>query len=717
MRRPRFLFALLLGVLLTPLRASAQSSADAFMDSGARELLLRARAFRDAADSTILSYTATVHSRMAAGLRMPLKDRTLYRRESSERIRWSREAPSVIRATSFREQTPAGVSIPNMGNVGNVDEVFNPTQDRIYFGLTDRSDGDDDIWIQHPIVAGAERYYRYRSGDTLTVRMSDGRSVRAIELRVVPRESSGHLVSGSLWIDSQTGTIVQALYRLARPLNVITESADPDDRADFEHVPGMFKPLTFDISLVAMEYSLYDFRYWMPRVTRLEGNLRAGVITAPASYEISYDIDTVVTATPELTRIERAVADSVATAWTGQDAYMGVRKSNGKTIRVIMPLDSMGLMKAPDLPPPIWKQTSEFITGKELDDFYSRLDKVAPVLPEQPGQAHFTWGLGAADLLRYNRVEGLSVGAREEYAVPGLTARGTVRIGLARIPQPDVALDLLHPTHRRDYQVSAYYGLTTVDPLNNAFGFGNSTSALLLGRDDGEYYQTVGASLKVAPSQEKRAHYDITFFAQHDHDVSRNTNVSLRKIWNSDFAFRPNIDADRATLEGATFSFRPWWGSDPFRVQGGIDGLVEGAVGSYEFTRARLTARTAVPIGSKYRMALEAGGGHALGTLPVQRLWYLGGASTLRGYDGSALRGKSFARARTEFGRNYGWGGLTVFGDGAWANSRGRIDAKNFLYSAGVGSSLLDGLMRVDIAHQLNLHHDWRVEMYLDAIL
>src|SRR5207253_1991852 len=104
-----------------------------YVDPGARLLLARARAFRDAADSTILSYTATVHSRMAAALRMPLKDRTLYRRESSMRIRWSRNAPAVVRLISFREQTPAGVSTPNFGNSASIDAVFDPTQDRIYF--------------------------------------------------------------------------------------------------------------------------------------------------------------------------------------------------------------------------------------------------------------------------------------------------------------------------------------------------------------------------------------------------------------------------------------------------------------------------------------------------------------------------------------------------------------------------------------------------------
>ena len=63
-----------------------------------------------------------------------------------------------------------------------------------------------------------------RSGDTITIRMQGGRTIRAIELRVTPRQTSGHLVTGSLWIDPSNGTVVQALYRLSRPLDVETEA-------------------------------------------------------------------------------------------------------------------------------------------------------------------------------------------------------------------------------------------------------------------------------------------------------------------------------------------------------------------------------------------------------------------------------------------------------------------------------------------------------------
>jgi outer membrane protein assembly factor BamA len=106
--------------------------------------------------------------------------------------------------------------------------------------------------------------------------------------------------------------------------------------------------------------------------------------------------------------------------------------------------------------------------------------------------------------------------------------------------------------------------------------------------------------------------------------------------------------------------------------------------------------------------------------VPAQRLFYLGGAPTLRGYDPSTLRGTSFARARAEAARTFGWGGTTLFSDAAWAGDRDAFDSDAILYSVGAGFSVLDGLLRFDLAHALREvpgQSRWRLELYLDALL
>src|SRR5690606_24570933 len=108
-------------------------------------------------------YTAIVKGRGAAGIRLPLKDRTIFRQESVSRVRWSRDAATVVQILGSRAQHPGGVETANSGF--GIDALFDPSRDRLYFGLGD-ADGDqqsgrddDDYWIEHPLGEQAERFY------------------------------------------------------------------------------------------------------------------------------------------------------------------------------------------------------------------------------------------------------------------------------------------------------------------------------------------------------------------------------------------------------------------------------------------------------------------------------------------------------------------------------------------------------------------------------
>jgi hypothetical protein len=701
-----------------PVVLRAQST-DAYEDPGAAALLQRARAFRDTTDNSILSYTATVRSRMGARLRMPLKDRTLYRAESAVRVRWSRDAVSLKQVLAHREQTPAGIEPATSAVSLGDDEMFDPAADRITLGLG-RNEGDsEEVWIEHPVANGAEAHYRYASGDTMTIRLQDGRVIRSIELRVIPRVPTGHVVAGSLWIDPSNGAVVQAVYRLARPLDIGAEVIDEEDAGALDKVPGMFKPMEFDLNLVAIEYSLYEMRYWLPSSTRMEGYLRAGVVRVPAVYEISYDIEQLLFAEPAAVAAEAATADSVAREWSAGHYIAATAKLDSvNTQIVLLPNDTASLRTSPELPAPAWEDSPTFATDTELDDLYKRVERIPGVVRSRPGVG-FEWGYGGTGLLRYNRVEALSVGARVSAGLPQVALSATARLGIADL-MPNVGISALRSTPRRTLELDVRYALAAVDEQSDAFGMGNSASALVLGRDAGEYYRTARAALSVGPPEHRKDSYDVTLFAQHDDAVERETNATLRRLWNSGFRFRPNIDAAETELYGATLRYRPWWGADAFRWQAGLDLMVEGATGGFRFARTSLTARTAIPLGGRHRVALEFGGGTAEGDVPPQRMFYLGGAPTLRGYDPSTFRGTSFARARAEAARTFGWGGTTLFSDAAWAGERDDYDPDSILYSVGAGFSVLDGLLRFDLAHALREvpgQSRWRLELYLDALL
>src|SRR6185503_19302446 len=67
----------------------------------------------------------------------------------------------------------------------------------------------------HPLALRAEVYYTYESGEVVSFRLPDGRSIQLRELKVRPRVAKANLTVGSLWFDVASGQLVRAAYRLA----------------------------------------------------------------------------------------------------------------------------------------------------------------------------------------------------------------------------------------------------------------------------------------------------------------------------------------------------------------------------------------------------------------------------------------------------------------------------------------------------------------------
>ncbi|HEY0810141.1 MAG TPA: ShlB/FhaC/HecB family hemolysin secretion/activation protein, partial [Longimicrobiales bacterium] len=98
-------------------------------------------------------------------------------------------------------------------------------------------------------------------------------------------------------------------------------------------------------------------------------------------------------------------------------------------------------------------------------------------------------------------------------------------------------------------------------------------------------------------------------------------------------------------------------------------------------------------------------------------LWYIGGAGTVRGYDGGEMIGETFWRARAEIGYGLPAFRLVAFGDAGWAGARDEFSKGKPLLSAGAGLSMLDGLLRFDVARALREPKGWGVVLYFDAAL
>jgi len=734
---------------------------DAFLDPTARTLFQAAQTNWQSIDSSVVRYTSVIKQRIAAGIRTPLKDRTLYRNETAVRAFWDRDHDALVQVLGNRAQYPGKESEEERGPLGWMNDLafdrpFEPGGDRLFFGLSDESSdelsnpNESDFWLAHPLAPGADTLYRFQSGDTLTLSLPDGRQLLTVQLDVLPREADVHRIAGTLWIEPESGALVRGVFQLSRELDVmrdIPEVRAEDEAGEFNMVPGILKPWIFTMDLVAVDYSLWDFRVWLPRSMRVEGQVKIGIMKMPIAFDVSYQMESVTLEEdldalpdPGLTEMHfesRAEAMAFLASVLGERdgvAYQyladATRSSGGRESRFIAPEDVSVLEESPELPPPIWDEAPGFSSEAELEDMVRTLADLPPI-PTQGVPWDLNWGWAREDLLRYNRVEGPAVGGRFEAELGSFLGpvnfEASGFFGFGDL-EPKARLTLERRSVLRRIAVSGYRELRPTDTQGRYLGLGNSLNSLLFGRDDGEYYMATGVDLVWRPPEADRESFRFRAYAERQDSVGIETNFSLIHAFNSDWDFRPNVMAERVEEVGGELTLSPWWGSDPLAAQVGIELYGQGGAWRHpdstgvkgDYFRASGLVRLAVPLaGAAWRVGLEAGGGTGWGDVPRQRNWFLGGPHTLRGYEASVLSGTTFGRARVEVARTFPDAvTISAFGDAGWAGTREDYDPGDILYGAGLGFSLLDGLVRMDLSHGLTgPDRKLRFDLYLDAIL
>lgn len=756
MTRRSLVVALAAAIVIGAAGSIPLSAQSPFADVETERLFRSAQTAWRSVDESVVRYTALVQQRMAAALRTPLKDRTIFSAQSAARIFWDREYEQIeqVLASSLDAPGPVEVTSDDFFVSGG----FDPGGDRLIFGFGEwESDVDDDeFYIVHPLGGEAVDGYRYEAGDTLVLTLPDARELRAVELRVIPLRSSPNYVTGTLWIEPESGALVRAAYRLAQQLDVVRDVpdvAEEEEQGEFRFVPGFLKPWTFDLTLVTVDYTLWDFRVWLPRAMRLEGQVRAGVLKVPASFDVAYRMEAVVTeddlaegaAESPFGAMEEVEFDTRAEAM----AFIAERLGEDEGIEfevvgdIFVPVDRTFLRAGPYLPPPIWNDAPGFLSEEDLSELEGMLDGLprpqVAALPFRTG-----WGLSRPETLRYNRVEALSAGVGTDGRIGSpfgpLDVEASALFGVADL-QPKARVEVARSSFSSRVSIAGYRDLQAVDHGDRFLGLGNSLNSFLWGRDDGEYFLAWGGELRIAPPETERPTWEFRAYGEQQRSVETNTDVALTRVFDSAWRFRPTVESTELDEFGTELWLRPWWGRDPERPQGGVE--VYGQAARWRpkaggdwtaYGRARATARLTIPVTPTWRIGTELGAGTAFeiggasselggpqgigSPFPAQRSWFLGGPLSLRGYDASVLRGDDHARARLEVARGYRGGSLTFFGDAGWAGVFDDFDENEVLYAVGVGVSLLDGLVRLDLSRGLT--GDFartRLDLYLDAIL
>jgi hypothetical protein len=713
---------------LTPARL-----ASAFRDPGARALLTAARVARLEQDTALRGYDATSYERMSVGMGFKRigRDRLLMRHERAARVIWSRGSPVLVQVLGRRTVMPMleGAGDSEIGDEGVAIPYF-PGRESLWIGSGLAKADVSEQEIIHPLANGAEAYYIYSTGDSVSFLLSSGTRIQLRELIVRPREPKWNVALGSLWFDIASSRLVRAVFRLAEPLDIwakADEEAEAEDHGDDKPpkwVKALTSPLTAKVNAVTVEYGLHEGRFWMPRLQGLEGEAQAGFMHVPFKLEQSFKYASVNGSLPPIPQIAAidTAQDSTSRAYrrqkrreackdmTNSRSRTSTRFDGALTIVTQMPCDTTKLASSPELPKSIYDEGEEVFGVTERDALIAE----ALTLGAQPGfipqKPIFTYGLG---LTRYNRIEGLSTGLAVRQSLgAGYTARALARIGTADLT-PAGELGLSRTDGRNTIGIGAYRRLASANEFSDPFSFGSSLSAILFGRDEGFYYRTTGVELTGARNDSTSGTWRL--FAEHNGDVRKRTDFSLANTFGSK-GFTENIRATRGNILGLALEKHGSRGLDPhaLRTFGGVK--VEGAAGDFDYARGMFDATVTHGLGHRLDGAFTVGAGTSGGTVPVQRLWYLGGSQTVRGQRAGAGIGDAYWLTRAELGSSFVGARPVIFGDLGWAGSRD--DWKNPgrpLSGVGAGVSFMDGLVRFDVARGIYPEKKIRTNLYVEA--
>ncbi len=678
---------------------------DTYRDEGARYMIQRGQQARGTEAAGLASYEATITERVYVGLSASgfRRERGLFVSEQIARVRWDSAGIETYRWLGSRQEVPIlGEAVEldeerkaERGEYGeNPDDLIplDPEADRLMMG------GETFL---HPLADTAGFHYRFASGDTIRIVLpSSGREITLVQVKIEPRRSEFGLLAGAIWFDRETAALVRGAYRPARPFNL--EIDEPDDAED---VPGFIKPITARVDHMIVDYALQELRWWLPWRIRLEGEGRAGtLLRVPVAVEITVadyalnEVDTLDVAQEDLP--------------PGWERRTNERElDDGRKIQEIVilpPRDS--LRESPLLSEEFFAGEPQSFSRAEIDRMEEELDQLTAVHAFAPP------ALSKLGIFRYNRVEALSAGLRREGPVAGLTGWGELRIGIGDLI-PNVTFGLREDLSGGTVEASAYYRLQAANDWGNPLNLESSINALLFGYDYGQYYRAGGVSIGLK-NEAREVRHEVKAFAESQWAEEKNTNVSLANLLGRSDP-PPNMQADEITIAGISGRLRMQSGVDPAALitTGTMWGEV--GVGDAQYARVAIGATATVPLFWRLGGSLEWSVGTTFGDVPTQRLYYLAGPQTVRSFEADQITGEAFWLARTELAVGYPIFRLVAFGDFGSAGDLAEIGSADPFVAVGGGISLLDGLLRADLARGVHGTGPlrWQFLLYLDALM
>jgi hypothetical protein len=706
--------------------------ASAFKDAAARTLLLRARESRLVQDSTLSAYDANTYERLSVGMGFKRigRNRLLLRSERAAHVMWQRDKGAVVDVQGERSVFPMidglGKGDIDLGDTGR-NLPYAPGRETLWIGSGLAKADVSENEIIHPLAKGAEAYYTYASGDSVSFQLPGGQRIEIKELKIRPRQPKWNVAVGSLWFDTKNAQLVRAVYRMAQEMDIMSVAREVDDEDPEDEIPAWVKPMILpmkaNISAITVEYGLLEGRFWLPRAQTVEGDAQVSFMRIPFKLEQKYRYASVNgdMPMPDVTvAFADTATDSVSRAarrerrrgecTTGTQRVRSVNDSD-ENLKVLVrtPCDTASLARSPELPKSIYDEGEEVFGSSQRDALISEALGMTAQSGYAPQPPSISYGL---TYTRFNRIEGLSSAVAIDKALGnGYSTHALLRLGVADL-SPNGELSLDRTNGRRTIGVGVYRRLMPSNDWGDPFGFTSSLSALLFGRDEGFYYRTWGVELTGQHKDWMLASWRL--FAEQQFDAKVNTEFALAHPGGVSPDLT-NIDAVNGNVVGLSMLHHSSFGVDPHGFRALTDFKVEGAMGTFDYTRGLLQTTLSHGLGP-LDGALTLGAGTSGGGVPIQRQFFMGGVQSVRGQKAGTAVGDAFWVSSLEFGTSSTGFRPSIFGDIGWAGSRDNFSHPGRpLSGVGVGASFLDALIRVDLSKGIYPEKAVRANLYVEA--
>ncbi|HEU5039461.1 MAG TPA: ShlB/FhaC/HecB family hemolysin secretion/activation protein, partial [Gemmatimonadales bacterium] len=332
---------------------------------------------------------------------------------------------------------------------------------------------------------------------------------------------------------------------------------------------------------------------------------------------------------------------------------------------------------------------------REMEEELARLaDGLAGPLTGQPAQGVAYERL--SDILRYDRVQGLSLGLGYQARLPGVRFTGlygTARYGLSD-ERVTGRLTLLRDAPGGRLAVSGYREIGDADPFGLGRGFGNTLNALFAAHDNGDYYLAHGGLLGFETSIATGLDLSVGARLERQTSIARSASSEVNDFLGGSGAFPGNPPVDDGTYGGASVRLSGiggtrWW-------------VTADVLAGESRATGRLFGELRREVGGRSGVTLRLKGGLATRPALRQSLFRLGGLNTVRGFDYGTLRGQAFWAAQLDLAPIAGRLRPVAFLDAGQAARPGDLFDSKALVGGGVGVSLFNGLLRFDLSHPIS---------------